>query len=241
MATAKRDFRFGKTTDSYVYRYFTANLRILQMRCTYVLNNPFSLLPEQLTWVGQSLGKTIEDTPDVWCALRESYLSSNKYKSIYSDKMLPEIKKNGIPVKNFERWLYQRDGKGTETTPTVKITQSIKMWMVQKGKYYDYIARSGKKIGFAVDDRWLGNKPRSVAIKVSYFDCAKSELKVNYQTQNGAVSKAIPLTNTGKLKTATIFVKDFVAKAKDMNYDITVEGQKDNAVISFMRVIKILD
>ena len=113
------------------------------------------------------------------------------------------------------------------------------MWMVQKDKYYDYIARSGKKIGFAVDDRWLGNKSRDVAIKVTYFDCGKSVLKVNFQTKNGAKSKEIPLTNTGKLKTATIFVKDFLAKARDMNYDLTVEAEKDNTVISFMRVIKI--
>ncbi|MBF0196889.1 MAG: hypothetical protein HQL32_04235 [Planctomycetes bacterium] len=238
-ATAKRDFRFGKTTDSFAYRYFTANLRLLQMRCTYVLNNPFALLPEQYVWVGQSLGRTIEDSPDIWCALRESYLSANYYKKIYGGKAPKEIREEGVPAKNFERWLYQRDNKGAETSPTVKITHPIKMWMVQKNREYDYIARSGKKIGFAVDDRWLDSKPRDVAIKITYFDCGVSELKLNFQTQDGSKSKAIPLTNSGKLKTATVFVEGFIAKAKNMDYDITVEGEKDNAVVSFMRVIKL--
>ena len=81
------------------------------------------------------------------------------------------------PVKNFERWLYQRDASGFETTPAVKIQHAIKMWMVQDNKYYDYIARSGKKIGFDIDDRWIGIKD-SLAIKVTFFDYNHGELKL---------------------------------------------------------------
>ena len=79
--------RFG-ALESFPYRYFTANLRLLQMRCNYVMTNGAALLPEMLAWVGLELGRTIEDTPDAWCALRESYLKLN----------------GGTPVKNFERW-----------------------------------------------------------------------------------------------------------------------------------------
>ncbi|MFC1760718.1 beta-galactosidase [Planctomycetota bacterium] len=242
-ATAQCDFRFGKTTDSYPYRYFTANLRLLQMRCNYVLNNEFSLLPEQLIWVGQSLGRTIEDTPDVWCFLRESYLASNKYKAIYGTKTPSPFQQTGIPVKNFERWLYQRDSQDAVTQPSVKITHPIEMWMVQKGKYYDYMARSGKKIGFAVDDRWLKRSTRRqrcpVAIKVTYFDCGTSGLSVNYQTPEGKDACVITLTNTNTLKTATFFVEDIVFNAEGVDYDITVTGFTDPAVVSFMRIIKL--
>jgi hypothetical protein len=242
-ATRGRDFRFGKTTDSYPYRYFTANLRLLQMRCNYVLNNEFSLLPEQLIWVGQSLGRTIEDTPDVWCFLRESYLASNKYKAIYGTKAPSHIQQTGIPIKNFERWLYQRDSEDTVTQPVVKITHPIEMWMVHNDKYYDYIARSGTKIGFAVDDRWLNRNTRRqkcpVAIKVTYFDCGSSELSVNFQTPKGKDARVIPLTNTGSLKTATFFVDDIAFDAKGMDYDVTVTGHTDPAVVTFMRIIKL--
>ena len=242
-ATAERAFRFGTTTDSYPYRYFTANLRLLQMRCNYVLNNEFSLLPEQLVWVGQSLGRTIEDTPDVWCILRESYLASNKYREIYAASASSHIRETGIPVKNFERWLYQRDSEGAETKPAVKITQPIEMWMVHKGRYYDYMARSGKKIGFAVDDRWLrrGARPHPwpVAIKVTYFDCGTSALAVNIQTASGPDTRVIPLYNTGKLRTATFFVEDIAFHAQGMDHDLTVTGGPDPAVVSFMRIIRL--
>jgi hypothetical protein len=102
-ASEEREFRFGLTTESYPYRYFTSNLRLLQMRCNYVLYNPFSLWPEQMVWVGQNLGRTVDDAPDIWCALRESY-----------------VRRVG-PVKNFERWLYQRDSEGFETEPAVPV------------------------------------------------------------------------------------------------------------------------
>ena len=105
------------------------------MRCNYALYNPFSLIPEQMVWVGQSLGRTVENTPDIWCALRESYV------------------RNSGAVKNFERWLYQRDTEGYETEPAIKVPHPIKMWMVKKDHYFDYVARKSRRIGFAVDDR----------------------------------------------------------------------------------------
>jgi hypothetical protein len=226
--------RFG-VIESFPYRYFASSLRLLQMRCNYVLHERVSTLPHQSIWVGQSLGRTIEDTPDIWCALRESYLKTGIYRKIFGK--WPQSKE--FPVKNFERWLYQRDTPGAETTATVKIDQPPKMWMVDENKTYDYIARSGKKIGFAVDDRWLEGKARDIAIKVTYFDCGTSTFEVNYKTKSGSRTSEIPLTNTGKLKTATVFVKDFVAEAKGMDYDVTVEGDKDDAVLSFMRLVKL--
>jgi len=162
-ATEARLYRFGKTTVSYPYRYFTSKLRLLQMRCNDLLVNEFALLPEMLAWVGINMGKTINDAPDAWCFLRESYLKDN----------------GGRPVKNFERWVYQRDMPGYETTPAMKIEQAIQMWMVQPGKYFDYIAREGQKIGFDVENKW-GGLNDSVAIKVSYFDNYSGELNLVY-------------------------------------------------------------
>ncbi|MCP4261386.1 MAG: hypothetical protein GY774_28375 [Planctomycetes bacterium] len=220
-ATAARDFRFGKTTVSYPYRYFTSNLRLLQMRCSYVLYNSFSIMPEQLIWVGQNLARTVEDAPDIWCALRESY-----------------VRKVG-PVKNFERWLYQRDSEGFETQPAVKIEQPIQMWMVEPGKYYDYIGRQGQQIGFAVDDRWCGGASANVAIKATYFDIGRGTVDVIVRTKTGPSKRSINLTGIGDLKTATFFFNDVVFSAKGMNYDIIFKSTGTDAVLSFVRVIKL--
>jgi hypothetical protein len=212
--------RFG-AIDSFTYRYFTSNLRLLQMRCSYVLYNSFSIIPEQIVWVGQNLGRTVNDAPDIWCALRESYVRSVG------------------PVKNFERWLYQRDSKGFETQPAVKIDQPIQMWMVEPGKYYDYIARQGRQIGLAVDDRWCGGGPVNAAVKVTYFDIDHGTVDMSLHTKKGSITRTIKLTGTGELKTATFFFDDAVFSAKGMDYDILFKSKDTDAVISFVRVIRL--
>jgi len=175
-ATSARDFRFGETTDSYTYRYFISNLRLLQMRCNYVLYNSFSIIPEQLVWVGQNLNRTVQDAPDIWCVLRESY-----------------VRRVG-PVKNFERWLYQRGSKRFKTQSAVKINHPIKMWMVEPGQHYDYIARQGKQIGLAVDDRWCGGGPVNVAVKITYFDVGRGTVEMNLHGEDGHIKQNITLT-----------------------------------------------
>jgi len=220
-ATAERGFRFGQNTDSFTYRYFISNLRTLQMQVNHLLHNPFSIYPEQMVWVGQSLGRTVEDSPDIWCALRESY-----------------VRKVG-PVKNVERWLYQRDSAGFETTPVESINHPIKMWMVEPDQYFDYIARAGKKIGFAVDDRWCDGAPVNVALKVTYFDRGRGRVDVGLNTSKGKVAKKIELTDSGKLKTITFFIDDAVFPAKKIEYDIILSASDDEAAVSFVRIIRL--
>jgi hypothetical protein len=222
-ATESRQFRFGKTTVSYPYRYFTSSIRLLQMRCNDLLVNEFALLPEMLAWVGVEMGKTIADAPDAWCFLRESYLKEN----------------GGRPVKNFERWVYQRDMQGYETTPAIKIEQAIHMWMVQPDKYYDFIAREGKRIGFDIEDKWTGLKD-SVAIKVSYFDNYNGQLKLVYNNGTKQEQKTILLDGKGELKTATFFVSAIKPNSMPHKYDFVLEAGKntEKIVVSFVRVIR---
>jgi len=218
-ATAGRGFRYGHNTDSFAYRYFCANLRLLQMRCLYV-HNKDTIVPEMLPFVALELGRTVEDTPDIWCFMRESYL--RKYGA----------------AKNWERWLYQRDSEGFETEPAVQIQHPIKMWMVEKDHYYDYIARKGKRIGLAVDDRWCGGKPTDVAIKVTYFDEGTGSVDLGVRTHRGSMKRSIKLTGTGKLKTATFFLDKVVFSAKGLEQDLVFSASGDDAVISFVRVIR---
>jgi Beta-galactosidase len=219
-ATEARGFRFGPNTDSYPYRYFISNLRTLQMRCNYVLLNSFSIFPEQTIWLGQSLGRTVEDSPDIWCALRESYV------------------KNTGAVKNMDRWLYQRDTPGFETTPIVKINHPIKMWMVETDKNFDYMARKGKKIGLAVDDRWSNGNPVNVAIKTTYFDKGVGTVDLVVQTASGSVTRKIQMTGSDQLKTATHLVPQATFTAKHLDYDIIYQSSDTEAVLSFVRIIR---
>ena len=221
-ATDWRNFRFGHSTVSFPYRYFTANLRLLQMRCNYLLNNEFSLLPEMLAWVSLEMGRTKEDAPDAWCFLRESYLKEN----------------GGHPVKNFERWIYQRDAPGYETTPAIKIEQAIQMWMVEPGKYYDYIARKGRKIGFDIDDSFISFNNK-FAVKISYVDQGTGTWSLVFQGLTNVESRKVKCENTGKIKTATFFMNASFQK-KTLPFDLEIHGDNGfEPAISFIRLVKI--
>jgi len=213
--------RFGKL-ESFVYRYFVSSLRLLQMRRNYLLNNPFCVYPEMLPFISLEMGRTVEDTPDVWCALRESYLRGRKGKA--------------RPVKNFERWLYQRDSAGYETAPAVKVDHAIRMWMVHgnkktgEGKYYDHVARRGKRIGFNIDKRFLRTANR-VAVKITYFDQHRGVLKLVCPS----AQRETRLRGTGEVRTATFFIDDL---GSGSGHDLVIEGTPA-AVVSFVRVIKV--
>ena len=142
-------------------------------------------------------------------------------------------------MKNFERWLYQRDSEGYETSPAVKIQHPIKMWMVQPDRYFDYIARKGRQIGLAVDDRWCGGGPVDVALKVTYFDIGRGRVDIGLRTRKGEERKQIRLTGSGKLKTATFFIDDALFSAGNMDYDIIFKSSGTEAVLSFVRVIRL--
>lgn len=239
-ATADREFRFGITTNSFPYRYFTSTLRALQMRCTYI-HTTGHLVPQMLPFLSLQLARSIEDTPDVWTFLRTSYVQSKNYtRNDWKDRPITEQeKKEGIEVKNFERWLYQRDALGYETQAAVKIQQSIKMWMVQNNKYFDYIARSGKKIGFDIDDRWLASN-ETLALKVSYFDNNAGDLNLVYSNLKQKEIKTHRLEGDGKLKTVTFFISNLKGNSLDHKFDFAlVAGEKtESIVISMVRVVK---
>ena len=215
--TAERGYRFGTNLDSFPYRYFMSNLRLIQMRCSYV-HNKDTLLPQLLPWVAQQLGRTVEDTPDIWCYLNTSYL-----------RRYPELK-------NFERWLYQRDKPGYETIPAEPISNKpIGLWMTRSD--IDHMAKKGRQFGFAIDDRFIGNSPTSVAVKVSYLDQTEGTLTLHYTGLHGPQQRSISLLKDGNLKTATFMIKDLIAPALGFDYDITFLAPNE-ALLSLVRVVK---
>jgi hypothetical protein len=219
----EEDGRFGNSLAAYPYRYFSSNIRLLQMRCNAVLFSEFALMPEMLAWVGQELGRTRDDAPDAWCFLRETYI------------------RHGVNdnVKNFERWLYQRDTPGYETQAVIPIDKNYDSWMYSDSYPEDFIARKGEKIGFAADDVvFPTDVEHHVAIKVSYIDNVVGTLKLVYHNNSGMQQKTINTTGGDVVRTATFFV---TAKfdATGFNYDFELQCEAGKEVpVSFVRVIK---
>ncbi len=113
----------------------------------------------------------------------------------------------------------------------------MRIWVIQNDRRFDFVARAAKRIGFAIDDRFLAGGPHEVAVKISYFDMPRGVLSLQYKTPNGMTSRTLKLGNTGKLKTATFFLSDAIFDAKGMDYDLTIAGDRE-IVVSFVRVIK---
>lgn len=238
-ATEARGFRFGNTTNSFPYRYFTSTLRALQMHCTYI-HTTGHLMPKMLPFLSQELGRTVEDTPDAWSFLRTSYLKASTYENNdYRGRTITEEERaEGIETKNFERWLYQRDAPGYETAPALQIQQAIKMWMVQEDRYYDYIARKGRKIGFNVDDRLFPGGEQSMAVKVTFYDGVPGTLKLLYQDNQGIQADSVTVLGIDTIKTATFFINARMDDTGfDHDFDFILESAEEVPVV-MVRVVK---
>ncbi|MGL5019804.1 MAG: beta-galactosidase [Luteolibacter sp.] len=210
--------RFGKTTESFPYRYFSSTLRSIQMRVNTILLNPFSLYPELTAYLSLQMGRTVSDTPDVWCFLRENQM------------------RGGTPCKNYERWLYQRDSAGYETEAVLPVPMPVRQWMIANGRDTDLIARAGKKIGFAVDDRFLPETPQPVTFKITFYDGVKGTLNLVYQ--NGAETVSYPIVATGEdtIRTATVHTTALF-KSKAFAYDFEIQSP-EKVPVCIVRVIK---
>ena len=215
--------RFG-ALESFTYRYHHSMLRALQMRRNYLMLSDWTPDPHLLAFVAMQLGRTVADTPDAWCRLRES-----------------TARRGGL-VKNFERWLYQRDAPGARTTPCIKVPAPM-----QRGHHpkhlYDFNARrtdtaaGNAKIAFAVDDRFLSAGPHKVAVKVTYLDSAGVTWALACATPAGAARRTVRCAGTDTLKTATFFLDNACFPGKKMDVDFTIEAVKGDVTVCMVRIV----
>ena len=219
--------RFG-SVETFHHRYIQSSLMALVMRRNSIWeqNGGVTLDPHFTAFMGLELGRTIENTPDIWCCLRESYVRRRTNGDI-------------TPVKNFERWLLQRDAPGARTKPTRKVVHGTEGILPKnlynfyvRGKEYDYTARMGKNIGLYVDPRFLEKYAGKYAVKITFYD--RGDFEVRYCTANGPATRIIRGKN-GELKTATLLI-DSITKA-DRGFDLTISA-KQQAEIAFVRMIK---
>jgi hypothetical protein len=223
--------RFGPM-ELWPHRYRESMLRSLQMRRNFLWAEPDAWVnPPLLNYVGLELGKSTDDAPDAWCSLRESYIGL--------EKQPPRA------VKNFERWLYQRDRPGSRTVATAKVAVSDKVKGHHPQRFFDYSARrtdqanGDTSIGFAIDDRFLRDGPHSVAIKVTYHDIGKGAWSLVVKTADGTETRReVACRDTGKIRTATFFIGDALFPAAGVDADFAIETLHGDATVGFVRVVK---
>ncbi len=215
--------RFGPY-ETFPHRYRESMLRALQMRRTYLLSDRSDLDPALLHYVCLSLGRTVADTPDVWCYLRET-----------------PTKQHPTGVRNFERWLHQRDRAGARTIAADR-------YDIEKQNTHSFdltarrtdVATGQSKIGFALDDRFLPGGPHRVAFKVTYRDEGRASWRLAYEsTRAGSSPCRVECTGTGEIRTATFIRDDVRFGATGLDFDFTIEVEHGDAVIKLVRVIRL--
>lgn len=224
--------RFGPI-ESFPHRYHESTLRVLQMRRNFVWAEGGSRLinPPLLHYLALELGKTAQDAPDAWCYLRESVVKRGK---------------QGQPVKNFERWLYQRDADGARTEATEKVEVPPQMFEFDRGHLYDLTARKTQSaqgqslIRFGVDEAFLAGGPHAVAVKITYLDRAHAEWQLEYfRGDKMTTTRPMICGDSGATKTVTFVLHD--ARFPGRGYaglDLQIHALKGDAVIRMVRVIK---
>ena len=228
--------RFGPLA-THPYRYHESMIRTLQMRRNYLWMSSSSvdMDPALTAYMSLALGRKVTDSPDAFCYLRQSTVRGSAAGK----------KSKEFAIRNFERWLIQRDRDGYRTQPAIKATQHQMMWMVPKNYKFDYIARrtdlasDNSKIGFALDDRFLSGGPHPVAIKITYHDIGKGKWTLVYTKPTGWVGRrTVQCRGSKKVLTATFHLTDACFVGKGDAFDFHIEATGADATISFVRVIK---
>jgi len=236
--TRGHEVRFGPI-ETFPHRYRESMLRMLQMRRNFIWaeGDRWLINPPLLHYVALELGKNVRTTSDAWCYLRESCVPDRANRNW----------KKAIPAKNFERWMYQRDVEGAQAEPTERVGVPEQMFEFHKEHLYDYTARKTSvakgqdRIVFGVAEDFLLGGPHAVAVKVTYLDRNDAVWALEYHTAAGSTEgRKVMCTDTGEAKTVTFILRDAVFPGKGyMGNDLQIRAIEGNAVIRFLRVIKL--
>jgi len=180
--------------------------------------------PPLLSFVSLELGRTVEDAPDAWCELRESRI---------------RVGDRERPVKNFERWLVQRDRPGARTVPALPAVYAgapdVPEWTARRTD----VANGSAAIELALDDRFLADGPHDVAIKVTYADAGEAAWELAVPAAAGdEMVREVRAGSTGAVRTATFFLRGAAFPARGEEGDFRIRAVEGDAVICLVRVIK---
>jgi len=225
--------RFGPI-ESFPHRYHESTLRMLQMRRNFVWAEFGSWLinPPLLHYLALEMGKNARNAPDAWCYLRESVVKGGP---------------RGRTVKNFERWLFQRDADGARTLATERVDVPPQMFEFHTNHLYDLTARQTQTakgqslIRFGLDEAFLAGGPHAVAVKITYLDRANAAWQLEYFTAaNTTAKRKVVCGDSGKARTVTFLLKDAHFPGRGYaGLDLQIRALKGDAVIRLVRVIKL--
>ncbi|MBU2229087.1 hypothetical protein KJ810_01615, partial [Patescibacteria group bacterium] len=210
------EWRYGsKHSDPYRYRMSVMRALQARMRWLWTSEAGEEINPGLSEYARLSFGKDVYNSPDAWALLFESPISSY-----------------GVDqVRNFERWLLQRDITGGVTVPSL-----FYYFDAGAGSYTHYTARrtdiatGNNYIYFALDDNFVADD--TVQIKVEMIDNAQTDWHLEYYNNGGVLASTTTISNSNddQIKTYTITIHDanFANQFdSDMDFRLVNDGPGD--------------
>jgi hypothetical protein len=227
-------------SEPFYYSRKMSMLKNLQVRVLPMYIGPplWNKDPVLNAWVLRSLGKTPRTSADAWCALREGrdkYQEWSRYNRGFRGEWW---------VRNFERWLMQReiepDGRTvavyehTSTVPFNEHSREARRTDRAHGQNYIY---------FNVEDRFFKGAPNRMLLKITYLDNFSGSWWVEYDASDGqAYKRSASVANRGDgvWKTVSLDLPGaaFMGRqAGGMDFRIFCGGSND-ITVRFVRLIK---
>ena len=228
--------RFGSRSGE-PQRYRFSILRALQMRMRFLWTSADAeaINPALSRYAAMVFGKSVEESPDAWAYLRES-------------PTLTSVTSVGV-IKNFERWLCQRDLPGGMTVATQRTFREFEagaLYGSGPDQWYDDIARrtdiatGNSSIYFDLDDRF--DSDGGVQIKVEILDNSSASWYLEYTSSNHQVTTTEHFQNRqdGAVKTVTFDIANpgfLNGLPNGMDFRIVCDGPED-LTVRWVRVVK---
>ena len=228
--------RFGDRAGE-PQRYRLSMLRALQMRLRFLWTSEAAeaLNPPLSEYARLSFGKTVANSPDAWAYLTETPAGTHWSPA--------------GAIKNFERWLLQRDVPGGVTVPAERVERAFNSGVApanQLDMYHDHVARRTDRAGgspymyFDLDERFL--VPGAAQIKVEFRDDSDASWRLEYLTSGDELASTLPVTNLndGRVKTATFLIDDALFAGglpHGMDFRIACDGPQD-VTVRWVRLIR---
>ncbi|HSN75628.1 MAG TPA: DNRLRE domain-containing protein [Anaerolineae bacterium] len=168
------------------------------------------------------LGRTIQDTPSVWTALREPVSTWYPQRG------------------NFSFWLYQNNN--------VPGGASVPLWNVTSDMRGRYARRTNGAAGspymyFNVDDGYMLGGSNAVSITVTYLDQGTGTWRLEYDSLNDpyALGFTVQKQNTGQWRTVTHLLNNvYFGNRQNGGNDFRIfNGGDDDDIIHFVDVVRL--
>jgi hypothetical protein len=213
-------------------------LRALQSRLRYLWTSEAAeqINPPLSNYARFGFGKSVTNSADAWAYLSQTPASTHTSAA-------------GV-VRNFERWLKQRDVPGGVTVPVDRVDRTFDSGCGPSGQlslYYDCVARrtdtaSGNgHICFDLDDRFLVTG--TVEIKVEIKDSSAAAWRIEYVDTQGRLVTTARFQNRddGRVKTVTFTIGNAAFQNgldHGMDFRLACDGPGD-VTARWVRVVRL--